>query len=217
MQGGQRASGHRRQWGRHGRGHPSPNLRPFFTTKEVGEGTGLGLSIVKGILDDHRATLELESKPGEGTTFLIVPCMIHVLYLDDEEHNLTAFRAAFRRDFQVHVTTVPSEAVRMLQEHPIEVVISDQKMPDVSGVEFFEMIMADHPSRAHVAHRPRGHRRGNRPIAEGGFTSTSPSRGTSGSSGWWKRPAHCTVAGPKHGANCVTARIWPRCVRPWRR
>ena len=44
---------------------------PFFTTKEVGEGTGLGLSIVKGILDDHRATLELESKPGKGTTFLI--------------------------------------------------------------------------------------------------------------------------------------------------
>ena len=71
--------------------------------------------------------------------------MIHVLYLDDEEHNLTAFRAAFRRDFQVHVTTVPSEAVRMLEEHPIDVVISDQKMPDISGVEFFEMIMADHP------------------------------------------------------------------------
>ena len=71
--------------------------------------------------------------------------MIHVLYLDDEEHNLTAFRAAFRRDFQVHVTTLASEAVRMLQEHPIEVVISDQKMPDISGVEFFEMIMSDHP------------------------------------------------------------------------
>ena len=71
--------------------------------------------------------------------------MIHVLDLDDEEHNLTAFRAAFRRDFHVHVTTMPSEAVRILQEHPIEVVISDQKMPDISGVEFFEMIMADHP------------------------------------------------------------------------
>jgi response regulator RpfG family c-di-GMP phosphodiesterase len=40
---------------------------------------------------------------------------------------------------------MPSEAVRILQEHPIEVVISDQKMPDISGVEFFEMIMADHP------------------------------------------------------------------------
>ena len=55
--------------------------------------------------------------------------MIHVLYLDDEAHNLTAFRAAFRRVFEVHVTTVPSEAVRMLQEFPIEVVISDQKCP----------------------------------------------------------------------------------------
>lgn len=44
---------------------------PFFTTKEVGEGTGLGLSIVKGILDDHSATLRIESKPGSGSTFLI--------------------------------------------------------------------------------------------------------------------------------------------------
>jgi two-component system, NtrC family, sensor kinase len=44
---------------------------PFFTTKEVGEGTGLGLSIVKGILDDHGATLDIESAPGRGSTFLI--------------------------------------------------------------------------------------------------------------------------------------------------
>ena len=34
-------------------------FQPFFTTKEVGEGTGLGLSIVKGILDDHKASIEL--------------------------------------------------------------------------------------------------------------------------------------------------------------
>ena len=44
---------------------------PFFTTKDVGEGTGLGLSIVKGILDDHNATLEIQTAPGEGTIFLI--------------------------------------------------------------------------------------------------------------------------------------------------
>jgi|TARA_B110000879_G_C11083434_1_gene475838 response regulator RpfG family c-di-GMP phosphodiesterase len=72
--------------------------------------------------------------------------MINVLYLDDEEHNLTSFRAAFRRDFKVFVTSEPSEAVRILKEHPIEVVISDQKMPALSGVEFFELIMADHPN-----------------------------------------------------------------------
>lgn len=34
-------------------------FQPFFTTKPVGKGTGLGLSIVKGILDDHNATIEL--------------------------------------------------------------------------------------------------------------------------------------------------------------
>ena len=44
---------------------------PFFTTKDVGEGTGLGLSIVKGILDDHQATLDIQSSPGKGSTFLI--------------------------------------------------------------------------------------------------------------------------------------------------
>jgi signal transduction histidine kinase len=44
---------------------------PFFTTKEVGEGTGLGLSIVKGILDDHKATLDIQSNPGQGSLFLI--------------------------------------------------------------------------------------------------------------------------------------------------
>jgi CheY-like chemotaxis protein len=63
--------------------------------------------------------------------------MINVLYLDDELHNLTAFRAAFRRDLHVHVTTEPTEAVRILREQPIEVIISDQKMPTLSGVEFF--------------------------------------------------------------------------------
>ena len=71
--------------------------------------------------------------------------MIHVLYLDDEAHNLTAFRAAFRRAFHVHVTTEPTEAVRILKEHPIEVIISDQKMPALSGVEFFELVMPDFP------------------------------------------------------------------------
>ena len=72
--------------------------------------------------------------------------MINVLYLDDEEHNLTSFRAAFRRYFKVFVTTEPSEAVKFLEDNPIEVVISDQKMPTLSGVEFFELIMPDHPN-----------------------------------------------------------------------
>lgn len=70
---------------------------------------------------------------------------ISVLYLDDEEHNLTSFKAAFRRDFNVFITTDAGEAVQILGDNDIHVVISDQKMPNLSGVEFFELIIPDFP------------------------------------------------------------------------
>ena len=44
---------------------------PFFTTKDVGEGSGLGLSIVHGIVERHRGQIDVDSKPGQGTTFTI--------------------------------------------------------------------------------------------------------------------------------------------------
>ena len=44
---------------------------PFFTTKGVGKGTGLGMSISFGIIQKHNGKIELFSKPGEGTEFVI--------------------------------------------------------------------------------------------------------------------------------------------------
>ena len=76
--------------------------------------------------------------------------IIRVLYLDDEEPNLFSFKAAFRRDFEVHTCGEPHQAVRMLDDHEFHVVLSDQRMPRISGVEFFELIMPDHPDISRV-------------------------------------------------------------------
>jgi len=59
-----------------GTGIPAENINrifdPFFTTKPEGEGTGLGLSVGYGIISNHHGRIEVESTPGEGTTFTIL-------------------------------------------------------------------------------------------------------------------------------------------------
>jgi two-component system NtrC family sensor kinase len=71
-----------------GIGIPEKNLQrifdPFFTTKPEGEGTGLGLSVSFGIITRHRGRIEVDSKPGLGTTFTIL------LPIDQEEVSLEA-------------------------------------------------------------------------------------------------------------------------------
>ncbi|PKK90920.1 MAG: histidine kinase [Candidatus Wallbacteria bacterium HGW-Wallbacteria-1] len=52
--------------------HLSKLFTPFFTTKGTGKGTGLGLAICYGIIKMHRGAIEVESTPGEGTTFKIL-------------------------------------------------------------------------------------------------------------------------------------------------
>ena len=70
---------------------------------------------------------------------------IKVLYIDDEPNNLVSFKASFRFDYQVFVANNTNEAHKILDENPdIAVVLSDQRMPDKTGVEFFEGIIPKH-------------------------------------------------------------------------
>lgn len=73
-----------------------------------------------------------------------------ILYLDDEEQNLLSFQALFRRDYHVFTTTSAQEAVNILNNNNIHIIFSDQKMPEVSGVEFFETILHDFPKAVRI-------------------------------------------------------------------
>jgi response regulator RpfG family c-di-GMP phosphodiesterase len=70
---------------------------------------------------------------------------IRILYVDDEENNLQAFKATFRRDYKVFVAISASEGEKILSEEEIDIIITDQRMPEKTGVEFLESIIPHHP------------------------------------------------------------------------
>lgn len=69
-----------------------------------------------------------------------------VLYVDDEETNLRVFKSNFRRFFNVHTAVSPLDAIDMLKENEIQVIITDQRMPEMTGTEFLEKILPDYPN-----------------------------------------------------------------------
>lgn len=68
-----------------------------------------------------------------------------ILYVDDEEINLRLFRATFRRDYQIFTALSAIEGFEILKENPIDLVITDQRMPHITGVEFLKMVQQEHP------------------------------------------------------------------------
>ena len=68
-----------------------------------------------------------------------------ILYLDDEEDNLTSFKAVFRRNFKIYTAQDASEALDLLSLNTIDLVISDQRMPGITGVEFLQKVHQSHP------------------------------------------------------------------------
>lgn len=70
---------------------------------------------------------------------------INVLYIDDEPNNITSFKAAFRRIFNIFTAESAEEGRIILETEPIHVILSDQRMPKITGIEFFQSILDTHP------------------------------------------------------------------------
>jgi len=70
---------------------------------------------------------------------------IAILYIDDEENNLLSFRAAFRRKYSIYTATSGEQGLTILQDHKVHIIITDQRMPNMTGVELLEKVKASYP------------------------------------------------------------------------
>jgi signal transduction histidine kinase/ActR/RegA family two-component response regulator len=146
-----------------GPGIPRENVRrifePFFTTKPVGKGTGLGLSICQAIIVEHGGRIDVVSTPERGTTFIIElpvqrwtpqpvpePTFVRVatssrkriLVVEDEAQIRQLFEEVIRSaGHDVQTAADGRVALEMLDRENFDLIITDVKMPEISGAEFY--------------------------------------------------------------------------------
>lgn len=138
---------------------------PFFTTKGLGNrGTGIGLAIVSNILKEHQARIQVHSELGAGTEFRVeFPQVViggellgrleanrgaaldlrglTILVVDDEEDiRLILQRILTAQRAEVALAANGFEALELLRRMPIDVVLSDIKMPGLGGFQLFEEV-----------------------------------------------------------------------------
>ncbi len=150
-----------------GQGIPERHLNrifdPFFTTKEQGKGTGLGLSIVYGIINSVNGKIEVKSKIGSGTTFLICfPATESksdetlldfqtnfddkdqtILLIDDEPIIRDMSRDMLTTiGYNVILSDNGAEGIRIFKEQSkkIDLIILDILMPEMNGVTCFKKL-----------------------------------------------------------------------------
>jgi two-component system, cell cycle sensor histidine kinase and response regulator CckA len=144
-------------------------FEPFFTTKEVGKGSGLGLSMVYGIVKQNGGYIEVESQPGQGTTFTVYLPRVEgvaeapreaavaaanlegseTILLVEDEDALRKLLARFLRlyGYQVLEARNGGEAILACEGHqgPIHLMVTDVVMPQMSGEELAARLTRQHP------------------------------------------------------------------------
>jgi CheY-like chemotaxis protein len=150
-----------------GPGIPAQHLErifdPFFTTKAPGEGTGLGLSLVHNIVTEHGGVIHVDSQVGKGTAFRVelprapgekagvaegaaaaTGRVLRVLVVDDE---LAVRRVSVRflehLGHAVETASDGSEALDLLALGEYDVIVSDLRMPGLSGEELLQRLRED--------------------------------------------------------------------------
>jgi signal transduction histidine kinase len=128
-------------------------LEPFFSTKGD-RGTGLGLSVVYGIIQRHGGTIDIRSEKLKGTTFVInlpattaeqtaaeekeaeVQGTLRILVVDDQEIICELISEYLQSDGHETVsTTSATHALELFAQCPFDLVITDQSMPEINGVQ----------------------------------------------------------------------------------
>ncbi len=135
---------------------------PFFTTREVGEGTGMGLAVIHGIVISHGGVIDVSSHEGEGAVFRlffpradkeeedVVDAVTNmprgsetILFVDDEE-DIVKMRSRMLEYLGYRVFSAGSgqEALEIFRREKgvIDLVITDQTMPEMTGLMLAEEI-----------------------------------------------------------------------------
>ena len=73
-----------------------------------------------------------------------------ILLVDDEPEILFSLQGLLRREFELYTAESGAQALEILQQHPIHVIMSDQRMPEMTGVQLMHRVKDAHPEAIRI-------------------------------------------------------------------